>query len=437
MKSRFALIYIVAVLFFIWGVLFARYECFPWNLAGDYLVQIEDFAKGDPFDDTPFLKRLQGVFSQSTVQFEGGKYNVIGAEQSLAPDFFYAGQKNLPILLTAKEDGAYLVYGVFHDASDDISPYALLIGVDGRTVKRSWKIPFLEQSKHVRRMLITAEGDLITNNSDALRCYSWCGDLKWEIPPSGFHHEMDEYEGKVYLWRGDAVAAVDLHDQSVKTVLKMSDLILNNPDVSLLRVPLNDAFRYSEDYRENTAYDEKDPDLKNKTKAYRCDDPYHQNSVMVNKGVCSRYPKDALLLSFRHLDAVMVVEPRTAKILWMERFDRQHSPRWHADGISVFNNRTHFDATKIEYVGFDGARETIVDGEKYNIHRRITGNHRFLKDGSMMFLGNPPEFFHLDEQGRKITHFINLYDDRSLIVTNAYYIEQADLDRYESHCKGE
>lgn len=433
MRSKIALWYLIVVFLFSWGFLSARYHIFPWSLIDGFLITVENFVKGDPFDDTPLARRVVAEFKEDTAQFEADNHPGFANGKPLSPDFFDPEQKGLPLFFTEKTSGYYMVYGIFKAASNGLAPYAILIDLQGDVV-RSWHLPFLGQSKESRRIFISREGDLITNNSDALRCYSWCGDLKWEIPPSGFHHELDEWGDKLYLWRWDTVVSVDKKDQSVTTILRMIDLVMNNPDVVELRMPLTDEFRYFEEARETSAVDDKDPNLAQKTGYFRGRDPYHPNTVSVNKGVCPLFPPDALLLSFRHIDTVMVVDPKTARVLWIDHFNRQHYPLWRPDGITVYNNRTNFRHSTIEYVNFDKERTILADGKDFRWHRTWTGNYSFLDDGSLLFLANHSEFYHLDESGGVLSRFVNRFNALDLTIVNAYFVDEESYKRFESAC---
>ncbi|WP_028314050.1 aryl-sulfate sulfotransferase [Desulfatibacillum aliphaticivorans] len=432
MKFKIALFYLIAVLFFSWGFLVARYQFFPWELIGKKIIKIEKFVESDPFDDTPMTERIISEFVERTSQFEAEFCAEFPEGAALSPDFFDPDQTGLPLFYTKKTEGYYLIYGVFDPAKGKLGPYAILIDVNGN-VKRSLSVPFLDDSKGVRRLLITKNGNLLTNCSEALRCYSWQGVLKWELPINNFHHEMEEYDGKIYLWRGDAVVSVDLEDQSITTLLTMGELVVSNPDVVSLRIPLNEKFQYMEKHKRTIAFDGKDPDLANKKVAFRYEDPYHQNHAAVNGDACSLFPKDALLISMRHIDTVFVVDQNTAKVLWEAHFDRQHCPRWEADGITVYNNRPHFQYSTIEYLSFDKKRKKIlVDGKDYAFDRYATGNHAILDDGSILFVCNEPEFYHLSKDGEVISRFVNRHNSKLLHVANVFYIDEATYQRLES-----
>ena len=159
-------------------------------------------------------------------------------------------------------------------------------------------------------------------------------------------------------------------------------------------------------------------------------DSFHQNKVAVNNGITDKFPERSLLISFRQLDLVAVVSPTTGKILWYEYFDRQHDPDWLANGIVVYNNRSHFENSSIEFIDFKGQRQLLVGPEIYNWYRRATGNSQIHEDGTILFQGEENSALHIGNDKA----IISKIEVANAKLRNAYYLTPTMFEKLDHRC---
>ena len=138
-----------------------------------------------------------------------------------------------------------------------------------------------------------------------------------------------------------------------------------------------------------------------------------------------------LLLSFRNLNLLMVVDPDNQIVKWHQTgpFIRQHDPDFKADGtISVFNNNT--DDTKDGNI-FGGSNIIDIDPksgklvvrygaeERQNMYSRVRGRHQTLGNGNILITESMAgRVFEIDRAGSIVWEFINRYDENNVTSIN-------------------
>ena len=142
-----------------------------------------------------------------------------------------------------------------------------------------------------------------------------------------------------------------------------------------------------------------------------------------------------LLISFRHLNLLLVLDPVTRQVRWYQSgpWHRQHDADFHADGtITVFNNNSD-DTRRGEILGgsslmrfdpFDPLnRVTTLYGDRQGqaFFTNTQGKHQELSDGHWLLVEYyAGRVFEIDATGRTVWEFINAYDeDRVARVSGA------------------
>ncbi len=140
-----------------------------------------------------------------------------------------------------------------------------------------------------------------------------------------------------------------------------------------------------------------------------------------------------LLLSMRHLNLVMVVEPGTWRVKWHQigPWLRQHDSEFRADGkISVFDNRTDdadghsFGGSRI--VAIDPATQaltTVYAGSANDpFYTNVAGEHVYLSNSNLLISETMAgRIFEVDPRGKVVWQFVNGYDSARVVAeTNAY-----------------
>jgi hypothetical protein len=163
----------------------------------------------------------------------------------------------------------------------------------------------------------------------------------------------------------------------------------------------------------------------------------HLNKVdVLGKRMAPAFPLFAagdLLLSFRHLNLVMVVEPRTWRVKWHQigPWLRQHDAEFRLDGkISVFDNRTDNHAGELRggsrIVAMDpGTRavSTVYAGRKDSpFYTDVEGEHVYLPNSNLLISESMAgRIFEVDSAGTVVWQFVNAYDSARVVgETHAY-----------------
>jgi hypothetical protein len=400
----------------LWLYAMVSYHVFPYT----QLRAIKQFIQGDKFEDATLGDRIQALWRPRN-RFE------INPELDANAAF---GQISLETTLS---QGYYLIYGIFLWQESPV-PSALLIDVQG-DVRRSWQFPLQGTSNAVRRLALSNDGILVSNSSGLLRSIDWCGKEIWTqsvAGGTGYHHEIDLHDGRATLWRNDSIVDVDLATGEYDEVVSIRRIVLANPDEALLRTVLADSaratFRYGDD-NSGLIFSKNEQGVKGDIRIHS-EDAFHPNSAVVNRGRSSAFPDEAYLISLRQPSMVAIIEPTSGRILWSETFDRQHDPDWHEDGISVYNNRTHFSDSLIEYQPFDGPRETLVGPGQHEWYRAVTGNHQIMADDSIVFQGAEGEMVHVASDGTVMTLIKSRFELR-----NGYFLTGSQVAAFEEGCK--
>ncbi|WP_299681864.1 arylsulfotransferase family protein [uncultured Roseobacter sp.] len=398
----------------LWAYAVFKHKVFPYKV----MREIRDFVRGDEFDDATLWERFLALTgSENPFELEAGL-------ETNAVD----GQVALQTELT---EGYYMLYGFFDQDGAPV-PTVHLMDMQG-AVARTWRFPVVGTSNSPRRITYTQDGVVVANTSGVLRAVDWCGTPLWTREAEGgigYHHEIDPHQGELTLWRNDVVVSVDVQTGAAREHFALRDLVLANPDEPILSAMLLDSnaatFRYGAE-NENIRFSPLEQ--RAGARPVHTRDPYHANAALLNGGRTAAFPDDAVLISLRQVNMIAVVEGSTGRILWRSFFNRPHDPHWYRAGVSVYNNRSNFDHSLIDYQPFEGPREIRVGPEQYDWYRKVTGNHQLLPDGGIVFQGVPGQVVHVDAQGRVLS------DIRSrFVMRNGYYLSAGQVAAFESAC---
>jgi hypothetical protein len=129
-----------------------------------------------------------------------------------------------------------------------------------------------------------------------------------------------------------------------------------------------------------------------------------------------------LLLSFRHFNLIMVVDPETETVKFHQTgpWIRQHDPDFTSTGrVSLFNNNVDNDEGRV----FGGSNLLEVDPESREIatlfptvegeswYTQVRGKHQILENGNTLIVeSRAGRIFETTRGGRIVWEFINRYD---------------------------
>ncbi|MET0366080.1 MAG: arylsulfotransferase family protein [Sphingobium sp.] len=207
----------------------------------------------------------------------------------------------------------------------------------------------------------------------------FCGNPIWSSP-AYLNHAIYPVDGGRSAWgvgAGDTIQQVDMATGRVLRTLSMEAIRRANSDISALDMLRIDDNGLGANDRLATSGSRTDP--------------YHLNDAEpLTPDMAKSFPQfraGDLLLSFRSLNMIAVLDPATLRIKWLDNdhLFRQHDPDWEPNGhISVLDNQMGRGFSRI--VDFDprtGGHRVAVPGEPLNFYTRIRGKHQSLADGGM------------------------------------------------------
>jgi len=192
---------------------------------------------------------------------------------------------------------------------------------------------------------------------------------------------------------------------TIKEISLVDDIIKGGETASIV-------FGMRKDYYNSLK--EKKPGYKQET------DLFHPNDIEVlSSDLDEKFPQFSagdLMLSFRNLHLVAVIDPVSYKIKWWSngpwRF--QHDPDFTDDGkISVYNNNS--DHARSEIIKIDPSTmkvsNELLDGET-RFYSCVLGKHQYLPNGNVLIVV-PQEgrVLVLSRNGNKVLEFNNVIQD--------------------------
>ena len=266
-----------------------------------------------------------------------------------------------------------------------------------------------------------------TDKGDAMARYDACGEPLWSRP-GAFHHSLaEDPRGGLWTWRGEVSAFDQYHD-----------LVRFDPETgeTLQEIDLvDDVIEASAEHR---AIFTLVPGklLEHSTGSRSVPDLMHPNDLEVlQPGMADAFPDfeaGDLLMSFRNIDLVTVLDPDTLEIKWWSHgpWIQQHDPDFGANGeITVFNNNGWRRLSSI--VAIDPstrALRTLPVDPAFRFYTQYMGKHEVLDDGTLQvvvpFEGRALEF---DADGRLLLEINNLFSDEHNAFTADYALLAPDF----------
>jgi len=283
----------------------------------------------------------------------------------------------------------------------------------------TWKIDYtsldpdgpLNGSDMPHGLHILPDGSLILTfeMGDVMARIDGCGKPVW-VKNGIFHHSLEkDDDGNLWTWRGKGSSYGD-HQYIVKfdpengSTLKEIDLMED-----IIR-PLGEGasiFNVRPDYK--TRDIDKDPPEN--------EDIFHPNDVdVLLSDIEDAFPDFVagdLLLSFRKINLVAVVDQDTKRLKWWShgpwRF--QHDPDYTSEGkISVYNNNTHRGRSEIIKIDPKTREVTneLLNGD-INFYNGWMGKHQYLPNGTLLLVSSGEgRALVLSKNGTKLFEFNNI-----------------------------
>ena len=263
---------------------------------------------------------------------------------------------------------------------------------------------------------VLSDGSIIVgfDHGDIMVRLNTCSQPVW-IKRGIFHHSLEPAEaGRLWTWRGEGTAYghynyMEQFDaetgEAVDELALVEDIMMNmGPDSAIFGVRPDHPFERFERTPENKI----EVDL------------FHPNDVEeLSPRLAPAFPMfeaGDLLLSFRTLHLVMVVDPDDYRVKWWShgpwRF--QHDPDFTNDGkISVFSNNTGTDRSEI--LKIDPKTREITNpfymGD-FHFSTSARGKHQYLNNGNILvIIPGEGRAVELSSDGNKVLEFNNISPD--------------------------
>ena len=276
-----------------------------------------------------------------------------------------------------------------------------------------------------------ADGSVLVNTDkgDVMTRYDACGEPVW-TRDGAFHHSFaPDPRGGVWTWLGETSAfdqyqyLVRVDPESGETLERIAlveDVIDFSPEQRLVftMVP-GEEIMHQEGYR-------------------GISDIFHPNDLeALTPEMADAFPDfeaGDLLMSFRNIDLVAVLDPATRELRWWSHgpWIEQHDPDFLPSGeISVFNNNRKGRRRTSSIVAIDPGSRAVRDvpvAPDFRFYTQYMGKHEYLDDGTLQvvvpFEGRALEF---DADGALVLEINNVFGDEHNAFLSDYALLAPDF----------
>ena len=355
------------------------------------------------------------------------------------------------------DDGARILLVGFFDHENQ----ARLVNRDG-TVVRKWSLDFFahfpEDSARACKiqspLYVDIHGALLTEKGELVANYEYCGTVKvdhcgkllWRLEEITHHSVVKARAGGYWILGREEWLTAEHRDRfppfsTVTGTNKLQeDFILRvSEDGKVLERVSIPKVLYDSGLEALLTATGEDFTVNGRAR----DELVHTNKIAeLTDDISDRFPMFSagdLLLSFRELNLVVVVDGVTKRVKWHQTgpWLRQHDPEFRPDGrISIFNNNVYKTAYNGSYTRLDVPRVTNIlavdpaTGETEVIYGQrpgqemlsvIRGQHELLDDGGMLITEfDAGRVFEVDKDGTVVWEYVNHFDDEFVgEITNA------------------
>ena len=430
LASKFAIFYLFALAFMVWGYSIHAHHIWPYEL----VRELQEYEQGHKLakETTLFEKLMNDAGIKPTRLLRD--YPAVVAENTriVAVDGL-DHRPDMPLVYTHAEhqQGYRAIFGAFNFT--DHFWGGLLIDGHG-VVRHQWRLSTAhlstahkqEQLSDLYGLLLKPDGSIIFNLQErggGIVKIDACSQPVWGLKGE-FHHTISPTDdGHLWAYQGkqeDFDHLLVKINEDTGTIVQTIDMVkvrAANPYISIFNLQENPA----------------------------TEDLSHGNDIdPLTASMAPYFPQfnvGDLLLSYRTQNLLFVLDPRTLKVKWWRvgAWAKQHDPDWESDGwIHVFSNnsddkrqaaRPYSDIVAIN----PQTMETRIDfdGQALQIFSSIQGDHSLTPYGTRMITStNQGLALEVDQTGQLVFSFINNHDAaerKSLILSKAIRIEDSQI----------
>ena len=274
---------------------------------------------------------------------------------------------------------------------------------------------------------VYSDGSIVVNFDlgDAIARLDECGNPLW-VRQGVFHHLISQDDdGSLWTWEGENTSKGQFQfivnlDADTGNVIRKISLV----DDTIRKHNLWDEFQLEKDFK--FRHFDYDPDKKH--------DRFHPNDVEpLPERLADKFPQfnsGDLLVSFRNIDAVAVIDRNTANVKWINSgpWRRQHDPDFGEDGnITVFNNLAKRGVSS-NILSIDPDSGTVTNnfnGGNPSFYTSNMGVHQVKPNGHTLIVSSGEgRVIEVDEEGEIHFEYFNIVNEKSLgHVQNALWLD--------------
>jgi hypothetical protein len=399
---------------FAYGLIVGRYEIWPFSTIQGFKDVANSYVQYGEF--VPENRRHLAAPDAPRVPFSiyapdlraGGSYVFVGWNESSGTYSAWLYDTDGKLLHTWLVD--YKAFDPDGAATEPLAPHAFHVLADGSVIAG------FDKGRVMARL-------------------DRCSSPVW-IRPGIFHHAMEPAEdGSIWTWRADGTAYGHYHvlenfdpatGERIKHLALVEDIIRNSN-------PAQNIFGVRHDY----PFRELDGDVEANSPV----DILHPNDIEeLSSRAAQHFPifeAGDLMLSFRNLSLVLVVDPDTYNIRWWRHgpWLFQHDPDFRRDGkISVYSNNS--ERGRSEILTIDPVTNAVSNDlykSEFVFYSQYRGRHQYLPNGNVLLVV-PEEgrVVELTSDGRKVLEFNNVSsfgEEYNEDVENAIWLEAGYFDQ--------
>ena len=410
-----SIIFFVTCIILFYGIAIGKYHIWPYTIIEQIYRASKSLVKyGDIIPENRIMKAPSG-----------------------------ASRKRYTIHNPAKMNNGYYV---FLGWDDKLGGYAAWLLDSQGAQLHTWVLDYyamdpdgpLNNSDSPHAFKVLADGSILVSfdKGDVMSRLDSCSKPKWS-KQGVYHHSLEKAEnGTYWTWRSDGTAYGHYHylenfnpetGKTVNSIGLIEDIIANMGDNSII-------FGIRPDYN-FIKLNETSPNIE-------VMDLFHPNDIdILYSDIAHKFPnfkKGDLLLSFRNLHLVAVLDTDNNKIKWWSHgpWRAQHDPDFTNDGmISVFSNNT--GTKRSETIKIDPTTR-IFSNELYNaklsFYTASMGKHQYLPNGNILIVvSGEGRILEVTKHGEKVMEFNNLSkfsNEHNVHVSNGVWLQTDFFDNF-------
>jgi len=445
LNQKLSLLFLFALTFFIWGVSVVAFEVFPYNILQPTIKEIKAWLGGvDEGEQLTLAQKIKADFFRKDIRYMAQtttarklklKLHAVSDPRELLKD----SPQSLKYFSLVK-DGYFVFYTLLN--LPDAKFGAVVVSARGE-LERVIKVP--GGSRDQQQGDVTEDGHFVFDVDNKLTVADACGRIRYTQsgPEDRFHHRASGYGGTLWIWNGERAQLIDIDSGEVLKQFSLIELIAENEET-----PIFEARLIKKNFEGMVAlwkygYLRENPDTA--LELIALEDPFHPNDVdVLSPKMAAFFPAfkvGDLLLSFRSINLITVIDPDTLKVKWFSygEFSRQHDPDWGYNGeIIVYDNRSHSTHSRIISIDVETKQpRVLVDGEALGFYQFAGGNQHVHSDGRVLF-NNGGEALQVNEDNQVVFYFQNRKTNKSkraALISTVRYVTEEEYSEWVESCQ--